>query len=96
MKKYIKTLNSDFVEGKMSSVEYNTTLRNFIDLNKDKKDKIERIVILDLYQFAYGYPQPVTLHLLTDIPIETIRNILSTNEEYSKFQKPKKLNYLEE
>ena len=49
-----------------------------------KKDKIERIVILDIYHFAYGYPQPVTLYLLTDIPIDTIRNILSSNEEYSE------------
>ena len=90
MRKFIQTLNFDFAEGKISGVEYNTTLRNFINLNKDKKDQIERFVILDLYQFQYGHPQPVTLNLLTDIPIDTNRNILSTNEEYSKFQKPKK------
>ena len=54
------------------------------------------IVILDLYQFHYEHPQPVTFNLLTDIPIETIRNMLSTNEEYSKFQKIRKQKYLKE
>ena len=80
MKKYIQTLNNDFAEGKMTGVEYNIALRNFINLNKDKKDYIEKIVVLDLYRFAYGYPQPVSLNLLTDIPNDTISNILSTNE----------------
>ena len=56
MKEYIQTLNSDFAEGKMTGVEYNTAFRNFINLNKDKKDIIERFVILDLYQFLYEYP----------------------------------------
>ena len=58
------------------------------------KQLIENETILDLYQFKYGYPQAVTLNLLTDFPLDRIRSILNKNDEFSKFQKPKKIKKL--
>jgi hypothetical protein len=88
---YILGLNKEISEGKINGEEYYNFFRELINHNKHKKE-LEKFTVLDLYQFKYGYPQAVTINLLTGINLKSINEYLQSCEEYSKFSNPKKQN----